>query len=371
MPWLRCPHCTILFTTDGQPGTVLNCPACHGGCRVPAVPALAPPAAAPPPDAIQPSPHAEYQLAAEDVIETLPEEPTHYSPPAPAPDDDEVLDYGLQVVATPERRRPATEEPATDDGYYDQPAARARHRGRRRKGPVRTTRGLDKVNLGLGFHYARLLVLLVSVGLLYGGIFVGSILLTFGGGAGSVKSGLMGLGLIFVVSAIAGFLISFIAPILGLVGSALCLWVPAQSGGKGFIIASLALDGVALVMGLVLRLVGLAMDNPIPGLVGVGFSYLLGCFAWAMFMVFLGRVCAYIDQPKMAEESGNLLIQGAVIMAVSPLLLLVVGALAVVPFAGIILSLGLLLASLKYFFKFLRLQLDLVGSIRQVIWTRF
>src|SRR5262249_420369 len=90
------------------------------------------------------------------------------------------------------------------------------------------------VNLGLAFHYVPLLLMEIGI-LLAMGILV-SIYIAIATGA------IGGLGIAGVLSKIVNIDSSIAMPLLGLVGSILCVWIPGESKARPFIIISLSLD---------------------------------------------------------------------------------------------------------------------------------
>jgi hypothetical protein len=251
---------------------------------------------------------------------------------------------------------------------------RRRPRAGEERAPRVNTRGLEQVNLGLGFHYARIVIVL------FGLLAMIAIMFALGAmgarAAEAAKAGrtpnLAGLGVAVVLALIVSIAVNFVAPALGLVGSILCAFAPPQSEAKGFILASLVLDLLALPLAIVLQFVrfipafqGVAALGAIP-------SFFMGFIAWALFMLFLKQLCSYLGEQTMAEEATAILGQGILILVVAPitvfLLLILIRALAC---CGLIPAGLLLFYGLYYIFLFLRRQLDLIGSLRQVIQSRF
>jgi hypothetical protein len=99
---------------------------------------------------------------------------------------------------------------------------------------------------------------------------------------------------------------------------------------------------------------------------------LLSSVAWLLFMIFLRRLSFYVDEEKLAEEASEIMVRGIIILFLSPFIIFtVVGVAAVGRLLGLILAIIILLFSIYYFFLFLRRQLDLIGSLRQVIASRY
>lgn len=354
MGWLRCPHCAVVFQApDGMPGAVLACPHCKGLCRSPVVAPATVPLPAPPPP---PAPALQTVLEVEEVLElsadTIEKEPAATSPETSADIGDAYADAG-----TVRRRAP--------------------RRGRR-AGPPRSGAGsLDKVGLALGLHYAGTAVMLGSVGLMAIVVMIGGITTSLG--IGSAIPGDIGLSAtrarVFGQSAVADalsfgyLLISFVPPVTGAIGAGLCLGAPARSGLRGLAIASLAVNAVAFLVSLI---VFAAASPKTPGgaalrALPVFFLVLAG---WVLFVILLRQLSEYVSEPSMADESMYVLVRGCLILVLTPLALVALVGMAGRWF-GIVLALGVVAQGLFASFRLLRRQLDLIGSLRQVIASRF
>ncbi len=230
----------------------------------------------------------------------------------------------------------------------------------------------DRVNLGLGFHYVRIAVMLAGVALLLAGLTVGMIAAGFGAlvsRQGHVsKATIVSAGLVGFVFLVVGLILRFITPLLGLAGSSLCLWVPLHTGAWGFMLASLVLDSVAALVSLLLLLPGLVSSREGAALAALP-AFVLSFTAWILFVIALYRLSAYFKEEKMAEEAIQILFRGIGILVLTPLVLFTLVALAGSCF-GALFAPPTTLGSLYYIFQFLRRQLDLVGSLRQVIASR-
>ena len=93
--------------------------------------------------------------------------------------------------------------------------------------------------------------------------------------------------------------------------------------------------------------------------------------AWCLFMVFLRQLCAHLGEETLANEAMAVMFRGILILALTP----------VAPVVGMVLIRALMCMGASIFlvavlfglyglFLFLRRQLDLIGSIRQVIASR-
>jgi hypothetical protein len=237
------------------------------------------------------------------------------------------------------------EVPEYED-FADAPRQRAQRRPPRRKrsGQGVPIGSLEKVSLGLGFHYARIAVLVVAI------------ILSF-------------MSFVPFVSAVASFLLQIVTPPLGYIGSILCLWMPRQTGARGLILGSLILDLTSGFLGLVLFVVAFIFPIPAIALLLALPTFALNFASWILFMLTLRRLCLSLRDEGMANEATDLLIRGIIMLILSPMLLGLVLLLATGCF--LILSIPILITLLYFFFSFFTRQLDLVGSIRQVIATRW
>lgn len=241
-----------------------------------------------------------------------------------------------------------------------EPRAR-RRRPRERLNVQDRLQGLSVVNVGLGFHYARLLVYLVSIL-----IWMATILIA--GLSGAAQSGdTLGLLRFLEVVLIIGMLI--VTPLLGLAGSILCLWVPGGSGARPWISLALALDTVLFPLAVVRTLAGL---GPTAVLVLMSVSFLLILAAFVFFMIFLSTLAEYLDQPGLSQEAHHLLFKGiALPVAFLMLVVLLYALMHVSPQLFGIPGVILLIIWLVVYLNFLFELLNLISSLRQVLATRW
>jgi hypothetical protein len=176
------------------------------------------------------------------------------------------------------------------------PDSPPRKRNRRRE-PLPA--GLARVQLGLGFHYARLVLTLLAILVLMGLMCYGVTVKPGAGDPGLIVGGLATLGLVLL------------AAVLGILGSVLCLWVGRASGAWGFVFTSLLLDGLTLPLAAYLQIVSL------PPLIG----WVVQFVSWILFMLFLGRLARYLDRPGEANELMALITWGVALLVGVPLLL--------------------------------------------------
>jgi hypothetical protein len=145
----------------------------------------------------------------------------------------------------------------------------------------------------------------------------------------------------------------------------LCAFVPRESGARGLILASLVLDVIAIPTGIYLALFNL----PRPELLVLGLSLI----AWMLFVLFLRRLAAYLDQKGSAHEAAGILVGGLLLMVAGPLLGALLILLAVVSpvwaplcfLAGLPLAIGWFVLLVRLFFQLLSLLQVLREAIRR------
>lgn len=212
---------------------------------------------------------------------------------------------------------------------------------------------LSQVNLGLGFHYAQLILYLLShVGLL--GLLLYALSNRPGpDGRPDITLGVGGM-------AVAGLFV--LQAILGIIGSTLCALVPAESGAKWVILLSLLLDVAVIPFGVYLVLAEL------PTIIAGAVSFV----SWMLFMVFLMRLAYYIHQNGLGHEAGGKIVRGLALFVLVPLMIVLLGMLAVlsvVPpwvfgFGAVVLGIGDLFFLIHLAFNLLGVLLLLRESIR-------
>lgn len=256
-----------------------------------------------------------------------------------------VLLTPIMPVLDPKELAKAYQEPIPKEVRQEA----ARHARERRA-------GLDRVNLGLGFHYARMLTFLI--------LFLLSLVFTFLGVLGDEPE-------VVAFGMAVNLILGAAASLLAIAGSVFCLWVPAESGARVVIAVSLILDILTLPLSLAVRLLDL---------MGAGESYtalvasvpvlLLGTVSWILFMVFLRQLAKYLNQETEAEEAMQVLAESIILVTGGMLFMLVVILLSLLPFVGIIFAFAGVAAAVYFIVRFLFRFLNLVASIRQIILYR-
>jgi hypothetical protein len=251
-----------------------------------------------------------------------------------------------RISASPIRAVSPAPRPDGDEPEPDEEQERRRRRKQRRLHERRE--GLANVNIGLACHYARLLVLIVTIiGRLVWVVLTLAAIRHF---LAMLQIGEMLLLLSSVVQAV-----------LGIVGSIFCLFVPARSNARLIILISLLLD----VLALPLVLIAFLIDFP------EVVAMLLGLASWILFTLYMRRLATYLGERVTADQAEQILWRGLLLFVAAPVGLAGIGfALRYIPCIGPLFFLGLVLAYIIYVIKFLFKILDVLGSLRQVIVSR-
>ncbi len=219
---------------------------------------------------------------------------------------------------------------------------------RKRKGrPEPLPAGLGKVQLGLGFHYARLVLTLLAVLGIMGLLAYGMIFKPKADEPGLLIGGLVALGIVLL------------AAVLGLAGSVLCLWVGRPSRAWGLIFTSLVLDV------LTVPLVVYQQIAAFPPFFAWGVEFV----SWILFMLFLRRLAAYVDRPGEANEVMALITRGVALLVGVPLLLILLAQVAFLSalqsdaLAGVILGISGLIIFVQIILLIL-LFISILGNIQ-------
>jgi hypothetical protein len=260
-------------------------------------------------------------------------------------------------------------------------------RPRKRKG-MKTADRMERVLLGLGFHYAKLMCFLGAMIVML----VSDLLLRFtvsgamaSAGAGNVQGTQTFVSAVVIIMVILGIVLlltMLVTPALGFAGSLLCLWAPKKTGPAGPLIrVSFGLDAGAIglmIVSIVLQFtsaggrgfvaVGVA---GVAGLMALG-SVLLAFTAWILFMLFLRALALFLEDQVTAEDAVEvmtlLIVAGPGILVGFVVLLILLAttpdvARYVLGFVGILWAILMI--------KLLLRALALIATIRQHIATRY
>jgi hypothetical protein len=368
---LLCPNNHELIVEPAYIGRKVRCPACKVVMVVPnpnpaaVAPAPVHPQVAPQPvpqPVPPPVPQRIPQPVPQPVPQPLPAHGLHQGPPLPPP---------MPAAPPRPRRRPPQDEleEVPEEVVYEE-----EERPRPRK--LKTRHRMQRVSLGLAFHYFKILCYLVMM-LTF---LIGSIVASTAARAGSG----------FVVN-LVGVMVCFsmilvmVTPVLGFVGSLLCLWVPQKTGAKPLIIVSFGLDSGAIGLGLLSVITsftagasaaggsaGTAMGMAGASLIFIILSPLVAFAGWILFMLFLRNLAYYFGDDATGDEALTVMVLtiaigfgGAVGLFVLALLLRNTGQVAL--FVLGVASLAWMIAMIKVLFR----ALHLIGTLRVQLNSRY
>lgn len=163
-------------------------------------------------------------------------------------------------------------------------------------------RRLGRVSRGLGLHYARLLVLLFSI--------FGLVLVALG-------TDIVPEGILSALALVIGAALFLLGPVLGLIGSVLCFWIPPESRARGLIVLMVLVDLVPYPLGYIFFI------GPVPADMKILVVYAvagLQVVSWMLFALFLRQLSRYLGQEGLAIDAARLLVIG-LCLTVLPVLL--------------------------------------------------
>jgi hypothetical protein len=229
---------------------------------------------------------------------------------------------------------------------------RPKKRGRRQ--------ALAKVYRGLGFHYARQIILLIGLLIaLLQLILVGPKLIPTGDAApeGPVRP------FLFTAVNILLLIVSELRGVVGIIGSAFCAAVPPKSGARGLIITSLVLDCLTLPLPIVTPFLDLLAGALLSML-----ASLFGLVAWMLFMLYLRKLAYYLDAEQFGDEAMRLILKGLLMLFGMPIGIIIAGIIAILTcmrgfgaFLFAVVAMGII--GINYLFE----VLELIGRIRAEI----
>jgi hypothetical protein len=310
MTWqIRCPNGHLLEIEDAHLGRTVRCPSCQIMMRAeaPGGPTGVTTAASPPP--VPPASSKPMQVV--DIVEGPPiAQRVDVAPPpiAQRVDGDEDLPTA--------RRRNEDDYDERDD--YDEPRRRSKPAKMKKATRMRLTR------LGLSLHAAKILCYLIGILCIIIGLMV---LVAAAGTAASSGTAATGFGIAGIALMIIFMLLWILAPVLGTIGSMLCMWVPKKTGAKYLIIISFALDAAGLLTYLACLFISLLMGafafqsatsgntsslaamNAVGTLANIGalVSALMVFAAFVLFMLFLRQMLVYFNESGNADECSKVM----------------------------------------------------------------
>jgi hypothetical protein len=165
----------------------------------------------------------------------------------------------------------------------------------------------------------------------------------------------------------------FVAPLLGLTGSVFCCWVPVKSRARHFIVASLILDAIPFVLGILGMVLG-SLRSGTAGSQSAGMALQLGATlsglaAFILLMLFMRAVARYRDDDGTADESVQLLISFVVAIVGGGIALFLVAAFFLKATGGMVPAILVFLAFawVMVLFSFLVRLFNLVQTVRALV----
>lgn len=155
-------------------------------------------------------------------------------------------------------------------------------------------------------------------------VFWGSVMAVIGAVAGALAKQVAPLGgaEVALLAATAGLFIQFAGSVLSVIGRILCLAVPPQVGAKGLIVTAVALDVVAILLGV---LIGVGAIHPA---VGLGVAALGNIVTFFLFVFFVRKVALSVKRKDLADDAKMVLVMiGVTVLSIPALIIPCIGAL--------------------------------------------
>jgi hypothetical protein len=165
------------------------------------------------------------------------------------------------------------------------------------------------------------------------------------------------------------FLVSLASIVSGGVGSLFCCWAPKKSGTRPLIMTAASLEGLALFLIFVGMIVSLSGAD---GSVLERFAILFSFVGWILFMIFLSKLASFLRDAETAKEVLNLMFQQiALIVGMAFVMTVIMMMFKGSPKAGAFVIFGLLILTAAGNIKILFGLMNVLGSMRQLIYTRW
>jgi hypothetical protein len=226
------------------------------------------------------------------------------------------------------------------------------------KRKMKTRQRMARTKLGLGFHYAKFLCTIAGIALSV--LALAFTVITRGGALGLAVGCL-------------SWLTHAVTPLLGLVGSLLCFWVPRKAQARVLVQVSFGLDAGSILVAFVGILTGFAGEREASAVFFV-LSILGALAASILFMLFLRALAFYLDDEVSGNVALQILIHWILALAVPPCLLFLLVLVAIqtrILFLGQLFVYGGLVVWLVVYVKVLLNLLNLIATIRQTIAARY
>jgi len=337
---LECPNGHAFRVADKYAGKRIACKHCQAIIKVPT-----------------PAGGEDYEVVEDEKTSIRPSRGS--APRARPADEDAIQDRVARVRHRDDR----------DDGDDDEEVVRRVKRKRRAASKAvkarRRSEGFNWVRLGLGFHYMR--IILFMVGLLFmNGLFL---IMPYVAASGSTNGTVF---VAFLTILVVAFLF-FIVPIVGIIGSALCFWTPSEARALWLVVTSLVLDLVTTPLYFGANFVVGMMETPKPIFVLTAqFAPIVtSVTAWVFFMLYLKQLCEYLDERPAAKEAMEVMTYKVCLIGAFFLgMFFAILASGVFLCIGALMFLGVMGYGFYFTLKLLVRELNLVGSLRQVLYSR-
>jgi hypothetical protein len=237
---------------------------------------------------------------------------------------------------------PGQEQPPGLPGAKDQDAA------------VDTGR-LDLADWGLACHYLRLVLLLLCI--------LGFLCLLI---IPAFFELILPDSLVLLMALLTWGMI-FATPVLGLVGSLLCLGIPRAARACRYIAVAVVFDLLPLVLGYFVATDYFSEPEVLLASIAAPAAQFV---AWTFFMVFLRELARYLNRDIEAEEALRLLKMWILLITFAALVTGITFRVADLIGYFLVLVIPLALYFFYLLLKFLLDQLGLIGTLRQVIRSR-
>lgn len=227
---------------------------------------------------------------------------------------------------------------------------------------------MQRVGLGLGFHYAKLLCLLGAIALTVCVVVVAMMIVAFHAQDRTAPppAGARGL----AVLALVALLLVTAATVCGVLGSLFCCWAPRKSQARVYSLISLVLESAGVLFTLFSFL--FTLRSPAEGEVLSRLATLMSFAGWIFFMVFLRVLAYYLHDRGTADEVLRLLILAIILSVGGPVILVVLAlAFAKIPLTGVFVLLGGATLWLACYVKIMMGILNAIAYLRQEIATRW
>lgn len=237
---------------------------------------------------------------------------------------------------------------------------------------------LKLVDIGLLLHYIKLCIYVV--GILLGMVVFVLMMIAATGGPDVPAFFVAAIAILGILVFILNLIMSQITPLIGIVGSFLCCWIPKKSEAKGTIIMSLTFEVIAMVAGLMFFLAlfnvfGMeAHKNANLTRLCVLIIIICSIFGWLTFLTYLRTVGKYIGEPALGNEALNLiarLVVQVISLILDIMIIIVFGRF----FVGIVLAIILAIVFLTiwliiFIFAFYLRQMKLISAMRRAVQNK-